>query len=219
VIANLNKLLVDTGLADCPGKVFYSGTNSIQTGDLYLLGFNPGGDPDQETVTVRQHLNETPPDFNEFVDGHWGAPNCLLDRGSAVLQKRVQWMLRNLGYEVREVCASNLIFARSTGIVTLPASEDQLADACWPVHEFVLRIVKPKTIIALGTQAFKAIRKRTTKNSIVNCINSGHGNWKIYATEIDFNGCKISLVAPPHLSRYKIDNHADEFSWMQNKIG
>jgi uracil-DNA glycosylase len=111
----------------------------------------------------------------------------------------------------------NLVFARSRRIQNLTGDLEQLVDACWPVHEFIIRTVKPKAIIALGQKTFEQIRRQTNLDSVEH-ISSGHADWQVSATKIDFYGRDISLVAPPHLSVYKIDAHQDVITWMKEKI-
>jgi hypothetical protein len=63
-----------TGLGDRPGKVLYSGLETLKPGKLLVLGFNPGGDPTAETASARSHLDNAAtrqPDWNEYLDASW----------------------------------------------------------------------------------------------------------------------------------------------------
>jgi len=217
MIAELNSLLEETGLSDVSGKLLYSGADTLRAGELYVLGFNPGGDAENGYMTVSEHLKNLKPAFNEYLDGRWGKPGEEKPAGSKILQRRVNWMLKQLDYDTRQVCASNLIFARSRHIQNLTGNLELLVEACWPVHEFIIRTVKPKAIIALGQKTFEQIRRQTNLNPVEH-FSSGHADWQVSATTINFYGREITLVAPPHLSIYKIDAHQDVITWIKDKI-
>lgn len=118
-----------------PGGVLYSSFKTLTQGDLYYLGYNPGGEgPDGPTVA--DSLVALPSKtWNDFTDLEWTAV-----AGQSTLQLRVKWVLENLGYKVEDVCSSNLIFAQSRDAKGVP---ERYADICWPVHEAILAVVQP----------------------------------------------------------------------------
>ncbi len=94
------------------GRILYSSVDTLRPGDIYLLGVNPGGDPNQlDCENIEQSLNELPAQLtNSYVDEVWRKGQSP---GGHPLQQQVRWLLSYLGYEPRSVCASNLIFVRS----------------------------------------------------------------------------------------------------------
>ena len=156
VLDTLIAELKSSGLAERPGKLLYSGLNTLKPGDVYLLGYNPGGDPEVEAGSILSHLISADVQRNEYIDAQWRPGGRLHRRGEAPMQKRICCMLTALGLDVRSVCASNVIFVRSRGIAAL-RSPEELANTCWPVHRQVLKIVQPKHIITLGDDAFEYI--------------------------------------------------------------
>ena len=213
----LLSLLQETGLASAPGKLLYSGSSSVKPCDIYLLGYNPGGDPTKETQTVEEHLRATPADWNEYLDAKWCRRGLELQAGQALLQRRVRWMLKQLGYDPRAVCASNLIFARSRGIGNLH-DKRKLADACWSLHAAILVVVRPKAILAIGKDAFDDILSRGPEFPIEH-RSSGQSNWLCYASKTMIEGCNVRVAAVPHLSRYKICAHLDVIEWLRERLG
>jgi len=56
-VSDLIRILEQTNLADRPGRLLYSGLGTLCPGRLYMLGDNPGGDPDAESDSPRTHLD------------------------------------------------------------------------------------------------------------------------------------------------------------------
>ena len=141
--------LHDAKIQDGCGKVLYSSINTLKKGPVYLLGYNPGGDPAKEFMTLAEHVSQSPPDWNEYVDAEWMPRGIRCPAGQALLQRRVRWLLEQLGLQTREVCASNLIFGRSKSQADL-SNEQMLADCCWPIHEWIMEQVQPRMILCIG---------------------------------------------------------------------
>ena len=146
-------------ILDDSGHFLYSSASTLRPGPIYLLGHNPGGSPTgRETESIRRSLNKLPnKETNNYIDDSWaGRP-----AGQSPLQVRICWLLKNLGFDPREICASNLIFSRS-----VDASEidfEKLANICWPVHEKILDVVSPELIIAFGNSGnspYNYLKKR-----------------------------------------------------------
>ncbi len=146
------------------GELLYSSHETIKEGDIYLLGLNPGG---TGHTTINDHIDQMLNRIdNSYLDESWSNGSSKYHVGTAPLQKRICGLLNTLGYDVRDVCASNLIFN------TTPSSEDLcfgLAGLCWPFHEQIIEIIKPKLILTFGNSkespyAFiKALFFRKTK--------------------------------------------------------
>ena len=85
--------LHDAKIQDWCGKVLYSSINTLKKGPVYLLGYNPGGDPAKESMTLAEHVSQSPPDWNEYVDAEWMPRGIRCPAGQALLQRRVRWLL------------------------------------------------------------------------------------------------------------------------------
>jgi hypothetical protein len=100
-----------TRILNRSGKVLYSTTTTLCPGPIYLLGLNPGGDPSEEPETVGESLEGLRRGgTNSYLDEVWEHQTCA---GKAPLQRRVQWLAHEMGVELQEICAANLIFVRS----------------------------------------------------------------------------------------------------------
>jgi hypothetical protein len=195
------------------GHLLYSAAATVRPGRIYLLGHNPGGCPgDEVEESLERSIEEiTTKTSNEYLDDSWNgrAP------GSSVLQKRVRWLLEHLGEQVREVCASNLIFARSNDAASSRYAE--LADMCWPVHEYLLRVVQPTFVLVFGNSnelsPYHYIKGKLGVAVEHEPHSSGHGNWQLKACQLHGG---TMLVGLPHLSRYAIDNHPEIIRWIRD---
>lgn len=202
-------------ILDRSGNVLYSGVETLRPGAVYLLGLNPGGDPDDDirrAQTIGDTLANLPTKYeNEWLDKSWRRAGLRTPPGKAALQLRVQALLRGLGLEPREVCSANLIFARSRAAAGSGFRE--LAPLCWPVHEQILGIVQPRVVVSFGNASgspYTWLKSRLAPTSREVTVPSGHGDWVCRS----FTDGRYRVVGLPHLSRYAIDRHPHVFEWI-----
>lgn len=197
-------------IADRSGRVLYSAAATLQPAPLYLLGLNPGGDPARQTETVGDALRALPDrTANAYLDESW--KGC--EPGQAPIQRRVHWLLHELGCETQQVCASNLIFVRSRS--ASGCGYPVTADLCWPVHEAILRIVQPRLILAFGNSGvspFGYLHSRFRPER-VEAVAAGHGNWRCLGFTLPN---ETRVVGVPHLSRYAIDRYPHAAAWIRD---
>jgi hypothetical protein len=191
------------GMMDDSGGILYSSKETLKLGDVYLMGFNPGG---SGGLKLRQSIESIrSKSDNSYLDEEWGTNKINWKKGGAPLQRRVQHVLSFLGYETRQVCASNLIFTQSE------RSNDvsiELANKCWPVHQAIIDLVRPKFIIAIGNGQVSAYRFLHTiigHNSIENEISANHGSWQIRWFSTEYQGRVVTVLGFPHFSYYNPD--------------
>ena len=203
-------------LLDESGAALYSGARTLRESALYVLGFNPGG---SEGPTVRDSLDRltSDPDRNEYGVA-WGRDD---EPGGHPLQRRLAWLLERLGYDVADVCASNLIFARTRDAVRAPYPE--AADLCWPVHEAVLRDIRPHTLLVFGngeprsTHAYVRRALTLVHDEVVH--ESGHGNWRCKSFRSRLDDRDLLVVGLPHLSRYDVVGKDTVVDWIRERMG
>jgi hypothetical protein len=201
-------------ILDMSGKVLYSGVETLKEGTVYLLGHNPGGSPiGQATETIRNDLDALPTrKENAYIDESWlGRPP-----GSSPLQVRVRWLLEALGLNPQEVAASNMVFVRSVDAAGSQFSGH--ANLCWPVHERIIEVVKPRLLIVFGNsgsspytylaQKFRATGERSSP--------SGHANWTCRSFRVSG---RFRVAGLPHLSRYKVIGKESIVHWLRSFWG
>ncbi len=196
------------------GSILYSSHETLKPGDVYLLGFNPGGaggNPVEQSINSM--LTNT---SNSYIDESWENHNGVWANGEAPLQKRIQWILESLGLNTREVCASNLIFLQSREASDISYS---LAEKCWPVHEAILNIIKPKLIIAFGNSAISPYGYlQSMLGGKEQYFPSGHGNWSVKGFSCKINGLPVYVAGLPHLSRYSPIGKNQVVEWLSKQI-
>jgi hypothetical protein len=188
------------------GEVLYSGVDSLQPGRVYLLGHNPGGDPTNRRLsTVGKSIAWLPKrTTNSYLVTEWS--------GRDTLKSRVLWLLTALKLNPRQVAASNLCFVRSPNAGTSRMQE--YADLCWPVHEQILKIVRPRLVIVYGNSAQSpySFLSQKFEAQTHKCHRSGHGSWMCRTFVVSG---RFRVVGLPHLSRYDITDHCDVVRWIR----
>lgn len=198
------------------GTILYSAAETLSPGDIYILGLNPGGD---SGLTIAQCLNVLPQKTdNAYLDEKWENRAGKYEIGEAPLQGRINWLVTALGYDVRRVCASNLVFMQSRDANGIDFPKD--ADLCWPVHEQILKIVRPKLVLAFGNSSvspYSYLHQLFGGNE--ETVPSGHGSWECRGFEAEIAGSKLHVAGLPHLSRYSPIGKESVVKWLKEKIG
>jgi len=156
---------------------------------------------------------------NEYLDEWWENNARRYCKGKAPLQRRITWLFEQLGYGIRKICASNLIFIKSEKVTDI--SFFDLADICWPIHQEILEIVKPKIIITFGNSEASpyAYMKRKMPNvKEQKPIKSGHGCWKCKSFVADFDHRQIFVAGLPHMSRYSPIDRDHVIKWLKSML-
>lgn len=196
-------------ILDRSGRILYSGAHTLQRGPMYLLGLNPGGDPTTHKDTVGSSLKEIRQRTeNAYLDEVWRNTAA----GRSPLQLRVQWLLAELGFGTRDICASNLIFTRS--VSATGSGYPEVAELCWPVHEKIIAFIQPKFIIAFGNSGkspYQFLRQKLSATDEQR-FPSGHGTWEC-STFVASSGMRVFGL--PHLSRYAVSNHPRVVEWVR----
>lgn len=157
--------LVPPSLHQESGEVFYSGASAFeQPSPIYLLGFNPGGDPSKAelshyTIAADLQASREPRrrDWSGFEDD-WRE----FGPGAVAFQRRVRHLITACGIaDLRKVPASNALFVRSTRIETLdPQRTNALLRDCWAVHEKVISALGVRVVVCFGQAAGQWVRSQ-----------------------------------------------------------
>ncbi|MHB9118962.1 MAG: uracil-DNA glycosylase family protein [Burkholderiales bacterium] len=198
-IKDIELLLGNANVLSRSGSVLYSASHTLTKGDVYILGLNPGGiDGPSISEDLAALPNKTQ---NSYLDESWG--NRIDADGQAPLQRRIKGLVDAIGVDLRNICASNLIFMQSQNAKGIEYPKD--ADICWPIHEKILDIVQPKLIIAFGNSSispYDYLFHKFNMDGHENIIESGHGSWKCRGFGAVIANRKSYVAGLPHLSRY-----------------
>lgn len=150
-------------LLQAPGDVLGCGWNAIVPGNVYVLGFNPGGQTDENDKSVAQSLESTPTDqaYSIYCDAVW-PPSA---RGEHRHQRRVREYLAHLGEsDARRVASSNILFAKSHQAHVTKHFPPEWFSICWEAHVALMSKVQPRYVLCLGNgeanSAYHHVRSR-----------------------------------------------------------
>ena len=152
-----------------PGAAFHSGRLAFsRSRDLYVLGLNPGGDPESHKhLTVeankKKALGSERSDWSAYLDESWEPGNRgKLPRGQAPFQLEMQDLMKCLDLKLREVPASDVFFLRSRQAHMInPEEKKRLREQCWPFHRKVIRRLDIRVILCLYREAAEFVREKT----------------------------------------------------------
>lgn len=221
IIQNIAKIVEKNEMGGWQGGILYSSKETLAKGDIYFMGYNPGGLGGAPFLTQNIEDLCTKTD-NAYLDEEWAPNEKLYARGEAPLQKRVRYLFEKLGIELRGVCATNLIFAQSRNADGVDHHED--ARKCWDIHRYLINeVVKPKIIICMGNggeSAYTYLWSVSQSPSSEEYIPAGHGEWTVKAFQTGDVTPKW-IVGFPHFSYYKLEGKANEqqiIQWVREKI-
>jgi hypothetical protein len=202
------------------GGILYSAAKTLRPGQLYIMGLNPGGNPENsQPHNIGKSLDQLPQrTCNAYIDEAWDSRARQLEKGQAPLQRRIAFLAQSFGCALEDVCATNLIFMQTRSARDLDFNRD--AERCWPVHEMMLAMVRPKLILAFGNSAISPygyLRKMHSSASETK-IPAGHGSWECKSFTTQIAGAQASVVGFPHLSRYSPMNKPALMEWLNAKV-
>jgi len=162
--------LIPSELLDRSGSVFFSGRTAF-TGpsDMYILGLNPGGPPQEGRPdrTVRWHtdhvLSHTSPNWSAYRDEPWGNDTP----GTWGMQPRVLHLFNRLDLDPGRVPASNLVFLRSAREKDISSKFRELAEICWPFHQAVIASLNVRVVVCFGKRAGNWVRRRLNATTLI----------------------------------------------------
>ncbi len=202
------------------GSVLYNGWRTLHPGNVYLMGFNPGGNPNRIQMSVIQSLSDEKleqPTYTAYKEP-WEWREIGLPGGNHPHQRRVRDIVRCLCiHDVANVFAANAIFIRSPQQNSLEHTES-LWNKCWPVHQLFLSIVQPKIIVCLGNgdklSAFKLLLGKS-HGADVKYGTEEHGYVKYFSCTFDlgeYGSCPDCMViGVRHPSRFPLSENAKLF--------
>ena len=189
------------------GKVVYSGRKAFsETRPLYLLGLNPGGDPNvqrDETIAwdMEQSLN-----FAKRRNG----PLTLMKVGRVGIQElwglqpRVRHLCQELGLDPRRVPSSNLIFVRSQRESGLGLSSRQLKMSCWPFHRAVIERLDVKLIACFGKTAGNFVRHMLGADRQIASFVEQNGRRWTSTVHASSKGPYVATLAHPSVAAWNV---------------
>ena len=134
---------------------------------------------------------------NPYLDEGWARRNQARAQNPAPMQLRVASLLTQLGLDTRNVCASNVVFARS--VTAAGINFRDWADRCWPVHQQIMEFVSPALVVVFGGD----VTNRPTEIEGKSRRGNLCGAWELDVPGVTTDG-GLAIIGLPHLRRYEI---------------
>jgi len=222
-VKNCRKLL--SPILNESGGILYSSGDTLKKGLIYVLGLNPGGAEGQtidDSISVIFSSKD-----NAYLDEDWSSDKHKYGIGKHPLQKNIKYLFDYLGYNLRDICCSNLIFVRS--VDQQGCNFYYNANLCWEVHKLIIDTICPKIFLVFGNSIISPyffVKTQHLKyfgnNISEDIIQSGHGNWSCRSFITNLFGNDILILGLPHLSRYRIIDYNNDrkivLQWINKKI-
>lgn len=225
VISEIIRSKMSADLYCKPGAVLLSSLSTLQPAPVYVMGLNPGGDPQHIATPIIDFI--APADGTSAYTHECWQPLCteaqpcrhLAEDGST----RPEFLVRHqrnmialaatFGATPTTLFSANAVFARSTRKSTLREQTGlnlwEWWAACWPVHQYFLAVVRPRLIVTLGygrnSSAFGLLQAQSGGEPAQPIADEGRlGGWQ-FPVELDLgkNGKLTTIVAGvPHPSYF-----------------
>lgn len=220
--------LVRTSMSEAfytkPGAVLLAAISCIRPANAYVMGLNPGGDPQEipgplinalapaEGTGGYTHECWQPKCPGGSDCTHMAADGSTKPEALVKHQRSMASLASALGEMPETLCSANAVFGRSSSKVKLKAQTgytlSEWWQACWPVHQQLLAIVRPRMIVTLGygaaTSAFGLLHKEAGFPPWRKFSDEGaRGGW-IFDADLPLRSEKLrtSVISVPHPSYF-----------------
>lgn len=180
------------------GKIFYTGREAFaEPSNIYLLGLNPGGDPDEQSdetiATSIRDFDERDTPWSAYAYERWAGK----DPGKHGMAPRVLHLFDRLGLDPLRTPASNVVFLRTRSQADLAKHMQEWMPACWPVHQTVIDALGVRTIVCFGGKAGEWVRhKLGALEPVGSACETNQRRWK-YAAHRNVNLQTVVTLTHP----------------------
>ena len=186
---------------------------------LMIVGFNPGGVPDDSETTIGQdwerHKNDL--NFNALTES-WGQ-NKILIPGSHPIQEFYQSIINNSNLKEEDILYTNLYWQRSKSVSDL--SIDPILDnQCREGFLLHLSTHEPDCICFLGHGTKDHVSSEWANVSF-NCgqINYPWGHTQtVKLQRMKFENFRVKTFSVPHPSRFRLGNNQERLDSILNAL-
>lgn len=192
-----------------PGCFLNSGWDTVAHGDVYVMGLNPGGAP-EEFGSIESNILATPDGPWSGYDQSWHAAP-----GAHRHQVRAKTYIAALNLKHERVLCTNAYFSTTRNAERLREKlSKHSADFShafllyWTAHKLLLSIVQPKLILCFGNSESPSQSSYAAVRSVLNVNgslrkNTSYRQGKWFTAEAPWNAAKrVHVFGVPHPSRF-----------------
>jgi hypothetical protein len=192
------------------GWLLYSGLDTLAGGRYYFMGFNPAKDPANEPLDSIPIPDEN---WSAYTQQCWRCEKarckCEPIRFKPHQRRVTEFMLQLRPLRPERIFSTNAIFVESESVLTL-SDREMLWNECWPIHEWMLSIVRPKWIVCLGNHeeasSYSLLRGRCKSCVPVgDCTDFRKG--KVFKGSLPISNHEsldVHVLGLPHPSRFNL---------------
>lgn len=114
------------------------------------------------------------------------------------MQPRVLHLLSSLGFDPREVPASNVVFVRTPRESSLAEEKLALLEACWPVHQAVIEQLRISTLLCFGGTSGRWVRDVLGAHELVDTFTEE--NSRRWTSSAHMNSAGLCVITATHPS-------------------
>ena len=216
------RLHLSETMQQTPGSVLYTPLSNVKAASVYIMGLNPGGHPADRPTPIIDSL--APAEGESFYTHECWQKHCAEPQPCSHLvggklradaqvphQSRMHEIAKTFDMALINVVCCNAIFGKSEGLGTLKAqtgfSAREWWSACWPVHQYLLKQVRPGVIITLGygehSSAFGLLRREAGHVPHRPIGEVGVGGGRTFDAKLPLGGgdvLEVAIVGVPHPS-------------------
>lgn len=205
-----------------PGSVLYTPLSNVKPAAVYIMGLNPGGDPKDCPTAIIDNI--APPEGQSGYTHECWKKHCREPQPCSHLengrirpeaevkhQRHMRQIAQALEIPLIQLVCCNAIFAKSESLTKLKPQTGLNAMAwwssCWPVHQYLLRKVRPRAIITLGygeqTSAFGLLRREAGYLPVRKFGDDSKKGGRAFDAQLPLGGgdsIEVSIVGVPHPS-------------------
>ena len=147
-----------------------------------------------ETVAQQMaNMLQGPPDWSAYVDETWDGRQP----GEHRMQRRVRHLMRRLGLDPARVPSSNVVFVRTAREAHLAEHKQDLLEACWPVHEAVIKTLGIGVVVCLGGTAGRWVAEKLGATQRVDSFTEQNLRGWTSSTHRNEEGQSVVALAHP----------------------
>lgn len=221
------KTLMPPHLYQKAGAILITGIDTLKPANAYVMGLNPGGHPKKLHKTIIDTI--APPDGTSCYTHECWQPACTEVQPCRHLDKngttRPEFLVRHqrnmislasaLDATPATLFSANAVFGRSTKRATLREQTSlglaEWWEACWPVHQRFLAIVRPRILVTLGygetSSAFGLLRDKAGSPRIAQLSDEGRRSGWMFETTLELarkEYLETVVVGVPHPSYFAV---------------
>jgi uracil-DNA glycosylase len=170
----------------------------------------------QASETIDRDLREwadRPQRWSRYLDESWAGHSP----GTHGMQPRMRHMFDALGFDLRQIPASNVVFVRTTSEADLRAEATEFLNRCWQFHETVIRQLGVRILVCLGGTAGQWVCSKVGAHKLLDTYRESNKRGWTSKAHVSPEGLAVVTVTHPGRADWRNPN-ADPTSLVRSVV-